>query len=231
MNAQQRTNAIVLSRVDYGEADRILTVLTPDAGKLSLIAKGARRQKSKLAGGIELFGTNEITYVSGRGTVDTLISSRLTTHYGHIVQDINRTMLGYELIKLLHKVTEDEPEREYYYLLETAYMALDDSAIPLELIRTWFSAQLLAQAGHSPNLRTTITGEKLEQAQTYEFDFDAVAFRTTEQGSFGATDIKFLRLLFSGNQPAALTKVVGNGDITVRLAPLILSLRQLHLRS
>ena len=115
---QQRTTAIVLTRVDYGEADRIVTVLTPDAGKLSLIAKGVRRVKSKLAGGIELFSTSEITYIPGRGSVSTLVSSRLVRHYGRIVQDIDRTMLGYELMKLLHKVTEDEPERDYYELLE-----------------------------------------------------------------------------------------------------------------
>jgi DNA repair protein RecO (recombination protein O) len=47
---QQRTTAIVLTRVDYGEADRIVTVLTPDAGKLSLIAKGCAKGK-KQAGG------------------------------------------------------------------------------------------------------------------------------------------------------------------------------------
>jgi hypothetical protein len=50
--------------------------------------------------------TSEITYIPGRGSESTLVSSRLVRHYGRIVQDIDRTMLGYELMKLLHKVTE-----------------------------------------------------------------------------------------------------------------------------
>ena len=73
----KKTIAIVLKRIDYGEADRIVTVLTPDAGKLSLMAKGARRVKSKLAGGIELLSTSEINYIAGKGSLDTLVSSRL----------------------------------------------------------------------------------------------------------------------------------------------------------
>ena len=46
------STGIVLARTDFGEADRILTMLSPDFGKLHLIAKGVRKERSKLAGGI-----------------------------------------------------------------------------------------------------------------------------------------------------------------------------------
>jgi len=49
-----KTKAIVLRRTNYGEADRIIQFITP-VGKISAIAKGVRREKSRLAGGIELF--------------------------------------------------------------------------------------------------------------------------------------------------------------------------------
>ena len=49
-----KTLAYVLRRTNYGEADRILNIITPN-GKISAIAKGARKEKSKLAGGIEMF--------------------------------------------------------------------------------------------------------------------------------------------------------------------------------
>lgn len=57
------TSGIVLNRINFGEADRILTVITPDQGKLSLIAKGVRKEKSKLAGGIELFSVSNISFI------------------------------------------------------------------------------------------------------------------------------------------------------------------------
>ncbi len=231
MHNQRRTQCIVLSRVDYGEADRIVTVLTPDVGKLTLMAKGVRKVKSKLAGGIELFSTSEITYLPGRGSIATLVSTRLDTHYGTIVSDINRTMLGYELIKLLDKTTEDEPEAEYYALLAESFNALNTKAVPLELIRSWFSAQLLQQAGHLPNLSTTLAGDKLQADTSYRFDYDAVSFTPDEQGAFGTDEIKFLRLLFSSNTPTALSKVTGQGALTERVAPLIQSLRQYYLHN
>lgn len=227
---QRRTTAIVLSRIDYGEADRILTVLTPHDGKLSLMAKGVRKVKSKLAGGVELFSTSELTYIPGRGSVATLVSSRLIQHYDHIVLNIDRTMLGYELIKLLHKVTEDEPETAYYELLEKAFSALDDQNISIDFLRTWYSAQLLALAGHTPNLAVATDGRKLVATSLYSFDYDATAFRESPAGEFGSHEIKYFRLLFGPSSPAALSRIEDSERFVVSISPLIQTLRQLHLR-
>lgn len=228
---QLTTRAIVLTRTDYGEADRILTMLTPDAGKLSLMAKGVRRVKSKLAGGIELFSVSEITYLPGRIGMGRLVSTRLQKHYGRITQDIDRTMLGYELLKLLHKVTEDETEHDYYDLLQAAFEALDDPSVQLELVRVWFRAQLLALAGHTPNLTGVAGGGRLVSDAHYEFDYDATAFRPREDGAFGANEIKFLRLLFSDNSPLVLAKVQGVDRLVNVATPLLQTLQSLHLRA
>jgi DNA repair protein RecO (recombination protein O) len=227
---QHTTTAIILRRVAYGEADRIITVITPDMGKLSLMAKGVRKIKSKLAGGIELFSTSEISYIVGRGSIDTLSSSRLLKHYGQITKDINRTMLGYELIKLLDTITEDQPEQDYFDMLQAAFEALNDATIDADLIRVWFSAQLLRQAGFTPNLQRTVAGDKLEAIGQYEFDYDATAFRSQDEAIFGVNEIKFLRLVFSGNSPVVLAKVANAPQLTRVAAPLVQTLRQLHLR-
>src|ERR1700691_3575599 len=108
------TQGIVLKRVNYGEADRIVTFLTPERGKLSLMARGVRKVKSKLAGGIELFSVSDLTFIEGRRDIGTLISSRLETHYGSIIKNIDRVQLGYELIELLNRATEDHPESAYF---------------------------------------------------------------------------------------------------------------------
>jgi DNA repair protein RecO (recombination protein O) len=230
MNQQQISEAIVLSRTDYGEADRIITLLTPQAGKLRVMAKGVRRVKSKLAGGIELFSVSSITYIRGRGDIGTLVSARLVTHYGRIIENIDRTMLGYDLIKQLHKATEDEPEPEYYYLLAEAFAALNDAGIGLDLIRLWFSAQLLKLSGHSPNLQTEPDGTKLQADQRYEFSFDDSAFTSRPDGAFGADQIKFLRVVFAGNAPGVLAKVNGASELAEQTKQLVSFLVQQHLR-
>jgi len=204
---QLLTQAIILSRTDYGEADRIITLLTPDYGKISLLAKGVRKIKSKLAGGIELFSVSQITFIQGRGAIGRLVSTRLEKHYGHIIQDIDRVQLGYELIKLLHKTTEDNPESEYFDLLWQTFEALDDQKINLLLIKVWFEAQLLKLSGQRPNLKTDTKGQALNIQQKYDFIVSSMMFDAQAGGSFGANSIKFLRILFGSTKPKLLSQI------------------------
>jgi DNA repair protein RecO (recombination protein O) len=228
---QLQTTGIVLGRTNYGEADRIITLLTPDHGKLRVMARGVRKAKSKLAGGIELFSVSDITFIEGRGEIGTLISTRLKHHYGRIVKSLGRVQLGYDLIKILNKATEDQPEAEYFDLLEQSFAALDDAAISLPLIRTWFEAQLLKLAGHSPNLQTDVNGLKLDAAQTYNFDYDAMSFTPNPKGVFRADHIKFLRLLFSGNPPKTLNQIKNLDELLSITAPLVQTMLPLHIRA
>ena len=209
------TTAIILSRTDYGEADRILTLLTPEYGKLSVLAKGVRKVKSKLAGGIELFSVSEITFIKGRGEVGTLVSTRLVKHYEHIVGDLNRTMLGYELIKRLNKITEDEPEEDYFHLLHETFEALDDVTVPLEMIRFWFGLQLLRLNGHTPNLQTDDSGSRLTVDTNYEFNYENMAFRPLADGKYNASHIKLLRLIFEGHSARFINQIQGSGRLTM----------------
>jgi DNA repair protein RecO (recombination protein O) len=225
------TQGIILSRTDFGEADRIITVLTPDQGKLRLMAKGVRKVKSKLAGGIELFSVSDITFIRGKREIGTLVSSRLQTHYGQIINDIERVQLGYDLIKTLNKATEDEPEVEYFDLLNEAFSALDNKEISLQLIRLWFLAQLLKLAGHTPNLKTDTSGHKLDENQKYNFDIEAMTFIPQGAGRFKAGHIKFLRLAFSPHKPSALNQIQGLDRLLPAMSPLVQAMQQTHIRA
>jgi DNA repair protein RecO len=224
------TRGIVLSRTNYGEADRIITVVTPDQGKLRLIAKGVRKPKSKLAGGIELFSVSDLTFIRGKGDIGTLISSRLDTHFGTIVKDIDRTMLGYDLIKQLNRATEDETESDYFYLLEKGLRALDTEHINSDLIRLWFGAQLLRLGGHTPNMQTDTAGKKLMVENIYNFSFDDMSFDAAPNGGrFDAGCIKALRLLFSNNSPNTLCNVEGINAELKNIAPLVNTMRNTYI--
>lgn len=227
---QLQTKGIVLSRTDFGEADRIVTMLTPEQGKLRLMVRGVRRMKSKLAGGIELFSVSDLTYIAGKGEIGTLISARLDTHYGNIVKDIDRVQLGYELIKITNKVTEDHPETEYFTLLEQGFNSLNHPNISLELIRSWYECRLLAQAGHTPNLRTDTKGDKLASESKYNFDFEEMSFATHPEGRIKSDQIKTLRLLFSPNPPQTLQNVAGLAELVPDLQPLVRTMLTSHLR-
>jgi len=228
---QFRTQAIILNRIDYGEADRILTFLTPDHGKVKALAKGVRRSKSKLAGGVELFSVSDLSFIIGKSEINTLRSSRLIKHYGNIVKDLDRTNTGYELIKKLDKATEDSPEPSYFYLLQDGFEALDGNSINLDLIRLWFNMQLLRLAGHTPNLWTDQKGQKLLPDKKYSFDFENMCFSEDGQGSFGASHIKFLRLGFSANSAQALNRISQSAQLSTTLQPIVQSMLVNYVRS
>ena len=227
---QFRTRAIILSRTDYGEADRIIGFLTPDHGKVRAIAKGVRKSKSKLAGGIELFSVSDISFIPGRKQVSTVVSTRLIKYYGKIVGDLNRTNTGYALIKRLDKATEDSPEAEYFYLLENALEALDNTEVDLALIELWFSMQLLRLAGHTPNLRTDTADQKLQAGSKYRFDMDRMRFAPSDRGEFETNHIKFLRLGFSPNTAHALSRVKNAGQLQPVVQPVVQSMLQTYIR-
>lgn len=201
------TRGIVLSRTNFGEADRILTILTPDHGRIRAIAKGVRKIKSKLAGGIELFSISQITFIQGKSDIFTLVSTRLDKHFGLISANIERTMFGYEVLKRINKTVEDNAGSEYFTLLSHVLNALDDQSLPLPVIELWLSAQLLKQAGHSPNLTTDTSNQRLSQEKTYGFDIDKMAFVGKENGRYGPNHIKLFRLAFGLESPSGLGKV------------------------
>lgn len=224
------TTGIVLARINYQEADRIITVLSSDRGKLRLMAKGVRRAKSKMAGGIELFSVSEISYLPGKGELGTLVSCRLSTHYSNIVKDVHRTMFGYEILKKVNKITEEVAESEFFDLVKAALVALDNHDVSLELLELWFNAQLLKITGHQPNLLTTSGGKKLLADSSYGFNYDDMSFEPQSSSAIRANHIKLLRLVGQVDNPAKLLKVGGLAQLTPTCLELTKTMLARHIR-
>lgn len=191
---QQTSPAIILRRTNYGEADRIVTFLTP-VGKVKAMVKGVRRSKSKLAGGIELFSESTITFLQTQGDLQRIISTRLEVHWDGIVGDLQRMMFGYEAMKLMDQIIEEEAERDYYDLLRSTFVALADTTISLSGIKAWFYFRFLKLQGREPNLNTDRRGTKLVDGELYEFSMDEMCFYVSPKGTFRTEHIKLLRLI------------------------------------
>jgi DNA repair protein RecO (recombination protein O) len=217
------TQGIILSRTDFGEADRIIHFLTPDYGKISGIAKGVRKSKSRLAGGIELFSESELSFIVGKSEIYTLISARLIKHYDNIVKDLARTNTAYDFLRLINKSTEDNTGYEYFELLSKALKTLDENSLDPEITMLWFKAQLIKMSGHSPNLQADIAGQNLSKEKKYTFDFDSMHFNEpgAREGTYDANHIKFLRLCFGVTKPEMLHKIQGSKKLAASLLPLV----------
>jgi DNA repair protein RecO (recombination protein O) len=189
-----RTRAIVLRRTNYGEADRIIQLLTP-SGKRTVMAKGVRREKSRLAGGIELFAICDVVIGEGKSDIGILTSARLVQFYRHIMQDYDRMQFAYAMIKLITKASEMVDEPEWYDVLSEVLMGLDAHTIPLELVQTWFYLHYASLLGHELNLDRDSEGAKLSVENTYRYDETEQGLRKVTGGEIGPEHIKLLRLV------------------------------------
>ncbi len=104
-----KTEAIVLDRRDFGEADRLLTLFTPGLGKVRAIAKGARRTTSRLSGHIELFTHTYLFLASGRN-LDIVTQSQLIHSHERLREDLWRAALGLHVVELANHFSEERLE-------------------------------------------------------------------------------------------------------------------------
>jgi DNA repair protein RecO (recombination protein O) len=146
-----RTEAIVLRRSDFGEADRLLTVFTPDRGKLRLLAKGARKPTSRKSGHVELFSRGQFLVAVGRD-LDIVTQAETLEPYLPLREDLLRTTYAYYVAELADAFTAERDEnRPLYHLLEDAYgwlCAADD----LPLVARYYELHLLGLVGYQPQL-------------------------------------------------------------------------------
>lgn len=192
------TRGIILRRTNYGEADRILTVLTPNNGQVSVMARSVRREKSRLAGGIELFAECGLGLVRGSMNTDgmwTLTSSRIITFYSQILSNYDRLQFGYEAIKHIAKLSSDIESPDLYDALKQTFAVLNKATYNVQLIKSWFYLRLARLQGNELNLLTDSNGMKLVEGASYDFDTVERVLVFNEQGRFGTDIIKLLRLL------------------------------------
>ena len=206
-----RTEAIVLRRTDYGEADRILQLLTPE-GKRSVIAKGVRKETSKLAGGIELFSVSEVVIHEGHTELGILTSAKLLEHYDAFVKDIELIEMGGAMMRSVSARAEQVESPEFYKMLKQALAAMQKHAGEAgrwkDVLRAWWGINLTRASGEDVNLRYDTDGEKLLADGRYFWDEEQAALAKATAGRIGADHIKMMRLMASGPVELAL-KVQG----------------------
>ena len=119
-----RTEAVIIRRSDFGEADRLLTLITP-MGKRRVVAKGARKTTSRLAGHIELFTHAGLLLAVGRN-LDIVTQSTILHGFDTLRGDLRRIGAAYYTAELIDRLIEEEDEnRPAFELLVATLTALD----------------------------------------------------------------------------------------------------------
>lgn len=145
------TEAIVLSRFDLGEADRVMTLITPGSGKLKAIAKGIRRPTSRLGGSLEPFA--ELTVALARGRTFEVVTQVSVGHaWLHLRDSLEGAATAWYLAELADRSLEERHAAEpLYALLRRAYELLDAGMAPRRVAR-WYEMHLLDELGVRPEV-------------------------------------------------------------------------------
>lgn len=203
-----KTQAIVLRRTNFGESDRILNLLTP-LGKKSALARGARKEKSKLAGGIEMFSVSEVVLHQGRSDLLLLTSAKMVHFYGKILTDLTRLEVASEALKKVGRLAEEVETAEGFHLTEQVLAGLD-AGYPARAVETWFQFNLLRISGEQINLLTDVNNDLLRPDEHYVWDGIEKALKPLPAGRISGAEIKLMRLMLSS--PLKIVAQVQNLD-------------------
>ncbi len=163
------TDAIVLSRFDLGEADRVLTLITPYDGKLKAIAKGIRRPTSRLGGSLEPFAELRVALARGR-TFDVVTEVRVGQAWLRLRDNLESAATAWYLAELADRSLEERHEAEpLYALLHRAYELLDAGMAPGRVAR-WYEMHLADELGQRPEVDRCVECDRmLEATETFRW--------------------------------------------------------------
>jgi len=146
-----RTEGIVLRRSEIGEADYILTVYTPQHGKIRVVAKGVRKPASHMSGHVELFSRSKMMIATARN-LDIVTQCEVLDPHRPIGEDLDRIAYAFYLVELIDRLTPDNLENVAVYALLADGLSYLDYAVTLELLQHWYEVQLLGLLGYRPEL-------------------------------------------------------------------------------
>lgn len=151
-----KTEAIVLKHVNLKEADKILTLYTPGMGKLSAVAKGVRRPRSKTGGHLELLSHCALMLTRGRN-LDTVNQAQTVSAFLPLREDLWRASLALYAAELVSRFTAEHVENYpvYRLLLDTLHRLCDTQ--DGELTLRFFELNLLTHLGYKPELHNCIS--------------------------------------------------------------------------
>ncbi|MCO5184524.1 MAG: DNA repair protein RecO [Anaerolineae bacterium] len=196
-----RTEAIVLRRSDFGEADRLLTLYSREYGKIRAIAKGARKPQSRKTGHVELFMRANYLLAQGRN-LHIVTQAELVEPYAPLREDLVRATYAAYVTELLDKFAPDEEVNRTLYQLLTdalARFALTDNFL---LAARHYELHLLTLVGFQPQLfRCVVSGATIvEEDQFFSVELGGLIAPGHERADrnvrpISAAAVKVLRYL------------------------------------
>ncbi len=163
-----QTEAVIIQKTRLGEADRILTLYTPDLGKIQAVAKGVRRPRSKMAGHLELLTHSQVWFARGRN-LDTVTGCQTINSFLSLKNDLWLTSCALYVTELVNQFTAEHVENRSLFELLLATMQQLVEAGNKELVLRYFEMRLLDEAGYRPQLHRCLSCQQPLEPTTNHF--------------------------------------------------------------
>jgi DNA repair protein RecO (recombination protein O) len=169
--SQYKSPAIILRCRDYGDTDRIVVLYTRDHGKLSSIAKGAKKSRKRFANALEPFTCAQFIFSRrGRDTLALLENCDPINHYEAIRGDLDKTLLASYLVDLIEQFTVDGKKNDDLYELLVVFLTLIAEGNTSESLTRFFEMRLLKLLGYEPLLDScTVCKTPVANGTSYHF--------------------------------------------------------------
>ena len=150
------TDALVLRHSDYGDYDRMVTLFSPEYGRIDAIARGCRRPKSPLVNAVEPFTSGEfqLYYRRDRYSID---QCQIKESFYELRTDYDRLVHGIYWLKLLDAaVMAEAPAPDLFLITLRALAHLNYSELPPALLTMAFEMHFMAQLGFAPRMNPCV---------------------------------------------------------------------------
>jgi DNA repair protein RecO (recombination protein O) len=201
--ATYNDEAVVLRTIKLGEADRIVTMATPEHGKVRAVAKGIRKPKSRLAGRLEPL--TYVTVMCWRGReLDVVNQVEAIEHFKAIRGDLDRVPVAFTMLEVVdHIALERQPMAELFRMLIGALRTLEERPSPALLGA--FLWKLLALEGVGPSLAQCASCGSEVALVAFDAGEGGFLCRSCRRGqAVGAETVSLIRQVLTGGLRAAL---------------------------
>ena len=151
-----QAQAIILKQIKLGESDKLITIYTPEFGKLKAVAKGAYRPGSKLGGNVEPL-THSLLFLARGRKLDIVTQSQTTDGFLDLKSDLWRLSYGFYILELIDLFTMENSANcpLFDLLLDTLHRL--NKADTDEIILRYFELHLLHYLGYHPQLQRCVS--------------------------------------------------------------------------
>lgn len=154
----EKTDAIVIRSVDFSETSSVVTFFTRDFGKLTVLAKGARRKKSPFESALDLLATCRIVFLhKSSDALDLLTEAKLSNRLRAGEAGLPRLYAAYYIAELLQNLMDElDPHPELWEATERSLRLIENPTEELEPVILHYELFLLREAGLFPSLDTCV---------------------------------------------------------------------------